>query len=349
VPELLPDGPIDTLGLLDAVLGLPEQIAEADAAGPVTGLPPATRFDHVLVAAPGAAATAGAVVAGLASPVCALPVLHHRGGVLPAFVAGRSLLVVVSVDDDPAALVASAEGLGRGAQVLAVAPPGSELAARTADAGGLAAPVTVDVPVARAAAGALAVHVLSVLEQLGTFADVVPMVAAAVAQLELRRDELVADASPARRLARRIGRTLPVVYASDPLGDVAAQHWKRRVNLDAKAAAFARSLPEVGWDEVAGWGQHGDMTRQVFSLVTLRHDHEAPGVERAMAALEELLEEVVYDRHQVVAGGDGALAQLLDLVFFGDVTSWHLAQELEIDPGPTAALATVEAAVSSEP
>ena len=349
MPELLPDGPIDTLGLLDAVLGLPEQIAEADASGPVTDLPPATQLEHVIVVASGAAATAGAVVQAVAAPVCPLPVLHHAGGPLPAFVSARSLVVVVSVDDDPSALELEAEAAARRAHVLAVAPQGSAVAARAADAGGLVAPTSVDVPAPRAAAGALAVHVLSVLEQLGTFADVVPMVAAAVAQLERRRDELVADASPARRLARRIGRTLPIVYAGDPLGDAAAQHWKRRVNLDAKAAAFARSLPELGWDEVAGWGQHGDMTRQVFSLVTLRHDHEAPGVSRAMATVEELLEEVVHDRHEVVAGGDGALAQLLDLVFYGDVTSWHLAQELEIDPGPTAALDAMARAVSSEP
>ena len=344
MPELLPDGPIDTLGLLDAVLGLPEQLAEADAAGPVGGLPPATGFDHVVVVAPGAATTAGAVVDAVARPVCPLPVLHHAGGPLPAFVTTRSLVVVASVDDDPAALGAVSDAAARGATLLAVAPGSSTLAERSTDAGGLVAATTVDVPVARAAAGALAVHVLSVLEQLGAFADVVPMVAAAVDQLERRRDELVAGASPAARLARRIGRTLPVVYGSDHLGDVAAQHWKRRVNLDAKAAAFARSLPELAQDEVAGWGQHGDMTRQVFSLVTLRHAHEGPGTDRAMARVEELLEEVVHDRHEVVAGGEGPLAQLLDLCFYGDVTCWHLAQELEIDPGPTAAVTAVSSA-----
>ena len=33
--------------------------------------------------------------------------------------------------------------------------------------------------------------------------------------------------------------------------------------------------------------------------------------------------------------------EVLYLVFQGEVTAWHLAQELEIDPGPTAAVSAV--------
>jgi len=47
-----------------------------------------------------------------------------------------------------------------------------------------------------------------------------------------------------------------------------------------------------------------------------------------------MLEEVVHARHEVQAEGDGPLAQLLDLVLVGDLMTWHLAQENEIDPGP---------------
>ena len=122
---------------------------------------------------------------------------------------------------------------------------------------------------------------------------------------------------------------------------MAARHWKRQVNLSAKAAAFADALPGLADAEISGWGQHGDMTRQVFSLVTLRHDHEPASAAGAMAVVDELVDEVVHERHEVRAEGDGPLAQVLDLVFQGDLVSWHLAQELEIDPGPTAATSAV--------
>lgn len=339
---LLPSGPIDTLGVLDAILAVPEQLRDAADAGPLAGLPGANQVDTIVVATPGTTLTAAEIVAVLASPVSAVPVVAHAGGPLPAFVSTRSLVVVGSVDDHPAALDVASAAAERGAACVTLAPPGSALAAAVEE--GRQVSTTLDVPVSRVAVGALAVHGLQVLEQLGILAEVASMVSAAADQMDRRREELAVDGNPAARLARRIGRTLPVIHGSDALGAVAARRWKRQVNLDAKAAAFASSLPDLGWDEVSGWGQHGDMTRQVFSLVTLRHDHEASGVAARMARIDDLLDEVVHDRHDVVAEGDGMLAQLLDLVFYGDVTAWHLAQELEVDPGPTAAVTAVSSA-----
>lgn len=339
--KLLPDGPIDTLGLRDAVLGLPDQLAEADDIGPVAGLPAIGGFDHVVVVAPGAARTAGDIARVLVAPVATVPVLVHPGPTLPAFVTARSLVVVVSVDDDVAALSALRTADERGAATVVVASAGSELAEAGRMVGSSSVSTPVDVPVARAAVGALTVHLLAVLEQLGQYSDVESAVSAAVGQVGRRRTELAGHDHAIARLARRIGRTLPIVYGSDDLAGVAARHWKRRVNLDAKAASFAGSLPDIAWDEISGWGQHGDMTRQVFTMVTLRHDHEPPGTDAAMRVVEELVEEVVHERHEVAAEGNGPLAQVLDLTFQGDLLSWYLAQELEIDPGPTAAITTI--------
>ena len=340
MPELLPDGPIDTLGLLEAVLALPEHLTEATTAAPVRDLPGPTQFDAVVVLTAGPVATAGELVAALAAPVSATPVLTQPAGLLPAFVSARTLVVVLWAGDEVnlgEVVVAAGE---RGATVVAVAPAGSALG----DGAGARlhhVPLTVDIPVGRVAVGPLAVHGLQVLEQLGLLAEVDAMAGAAAAQAELRRDELTGPDNPAARLARRVGRTLPVVYGSDALGAVAARRWKRQVNLDAKAASFANALPDLGWDEISGWGQHGDMTRQVFSLVTLRHDHEPAGSAERMTVVDDLLDEVVHERHEVRAAGEGALAQVLDLVLYGDVFGWHLAQELEIDPGPTAAVSTI--------
>ncbi len=44
----------------------------------------------------------------------------------------------------------------------------------------------------------------------------------------------------------RIGRTIPLVYGSSGVSPrVAARWWKARVNLNAKAPAFAAVLPEL--------------------------------------------------------------------------------------------------------
>ena len=50
--------------------------------------------------------------------------------------------------------------------------------------------------------------------------------------------EVEGPANPARELARRIGRTFPLVWGGGALGAVAAYRWKADVNENAKAPAF---------------------------------------------------------------------------------------------------------------
>ena len=50
--------------------------------------------------------------------------------------------------------------------------------------------------------------------------------------------------------------------------------WKCDVNENAKAPAFWAAHPELDHNEICGWGQHGDVTRQLFTLVELRHGFE---------------------------------------------------------------------------
>lgn len=308
----LPDGPIDTLGFLDAVLAGPDSLAVA-VADPVDGLPAATEVDHVVISAGTGLAPVGALASSLVASTATVPVFGVEAG-LPAFVGPRSLVLVVGAGVPE----------GRGTD-----------AASAAGANAVEIPVEHAADLQRTALPSALVTVLHALEQLGHHAEVESSVDAAIAQLERRRAELTDASSPAARLARRVGRTLPLVYGSDPVTGAAAERWKQQVNLGAKTASFANALPGLGADELAGWGQHGDMTRQVFSLIALRHDHEPAGTDARMARVYDLIDEVVHERHVIDAEGDGVLAQTLDLIFWGDVFSHHLAQELEIDPGPT--------------
>ena len=91
----------------------------------------------------------------------------------------------------------------------------------------------------RAALGALAVPPLLVLEQIGLFPG-----ARAVGHAR-RRAARSAGATSSRlpgnaaeALARRIGRTMPLIYGGGPIGAAAAMRWKAEVNENAKAPAF---------------------------------------------------------------------------------------------------------------
>ena len=139
---------------------------------------------------------------------------------------------------------------------------------------------------------------------------------------------------PASALARRIDRTMPLVYAGGELGGPIGRWWKSACNQGAKLPAFADVVPDMCHDELAGFGQAGDVTRQVFTVVLLRHDHEPPQVVELFTRLPDLLDEVVGGIEHVQAKGDGALAQALDLAVVGQQVGIELAQIAGVDPGP---------------
>jgi glucose/mannose-6-phosphate isomerase len=75
-------------------------------------------------------------------------------------------------------------------------------------------------------------------------------------QLAARRAKCLPEvdgaANPAREVARKIGRTIPIIYGGGALGGVAAYRWKCDVNENAKAPAFWHHYPELDHNEITG-------------------------------------------------------------------------------------------------
>ena len=340
---------LDTVGMFDAVAALPEQLTvAADAAAvalPQLELPAHDDIANVVVLGMGVAGQAGGLLLEVAGPMMSVPVVVHRGYGVPNFVDPTTLVIAISFDGDTEETVEAAQAaLLDGAQVLCISRGGA-LAELAATAGAPHVTVQPDAPTERAALGALAVPGLLALEEVGFFPGGRAWIDAAVEQVSRRRDALISEDNLARRLARRLGRTFPIVYGGNGLGGLAAERWKPQFNDTAKVAAFAHQVPELTHTEVCGWGQDGDVTRQVFQLFLLRHDFEHPQVSRRLDLVDELLDEVVGAVHSVAAEGDGMLAQLLDLVLVGDFTSLHAAAEQGVDPGPVPILADIEARI----
>ncbi|HET9732563.1 MAG TPA: bifunctional phosphoglucose/phosphomannose isomerase [Acidimicrobiales bacterium] len=340
--------PIDTQHMFDATAGLPEQVAAAALAGRGIGdLPRKDMVENVVVLGMGGSGIAGDVLLAVAAPFMAVPVVVVKGYSPPAFVGEGSLVFAVSFSGDTEeTLEAATESAMQGATVVAVTS-GGELARRAAGWGARIVEVPASIPQPRAAIGAMAVPPLVVLESIGLFPGAGQWVDFAVSQLARRRDSLVDPGNEAEELARRIGRTIPLVYSSGAVGTAAAQRWKTQINENANSPAFWNVQPELCHNELQGWGQHGDVTRQVLTVVNLRHDAEHPQVMRRFDLVTDQLREVVSGVEEVRAEGEGELAQLLDLVLFGDFLSLYLAGQEGLDPGPVPALAELKSSLSS--
>lgn len=337
---MAPSGVLDTLGMFDAIAGLPEQVVDAAAAAAdVSGpLPNHDDIENVVVLGMGGSGIAGDVVREVAGPFMAVPLVVHKGYGIPNFIGDNTLVFAISFSGNTEeTLEAVAEAAASGAHIVTVSN-GGELEVMARDWGTPHLPVADGIPMPRAGIGAVTVPPLVVLERVGLFPGAMAWIDAAVDQLRRRRDELIGDASPAAALARRIGRQLPIVYGGGGLGGVAALRWKNQFNENAKVPSFWNQLPELCHNELCGWGQHGDVTRQVFRLIDLRHDFEHPQVMRRFELVDEMVDEVVAEIEEVRAEGEGALAQLFDLVLYGDFVSFHLAYQSGVDPGPVAVL-----------
>jgi glucose/mannose-6-phosphate isomerase len=325
---------LDSVGMFDLAAALPEQVAAAAAQGAeLEHLPDHDAIEHVLVLGMGGSGIAGDVLQAAAAPFMPVPVTVVKGYEAPHFVSEGTLCFVVSYSGNTEETVEAAQSAATAGARMVVLSSGGELADLAAawEAPHVQLP---DIPMPRAGIGAVSIPPLLVLERVGLFPGASQWVAEAVEQLKRRRDELIQQGSVAERLADAIGRTVPVVYGGDALGEVAAYRFKCQVNENAKAPAFSGAVPEMCHNEIAGWGQHGDVTRQVMTAVRFRHDFEHPQVARRFDLTREILDEVVHAVLDVEAQGEGALAQLFDLVLQGDFASLHLAAQAGIDPGP---------------
>jgi glucose/mannose-6-phosphate isomerase len=339
--------PVDSLDMWAATVGLPEQVQSAvSAARGIGGLPRHDQVENVVVLGMGGSGIAGNVLVAAAAPFMPVPVTVVKGYEPPDFVGTGSLVFAISFSGSTEETVEAAAGAYEAGASLVVVAGGGALAEAAREWDVPVVPIPEGIPQPRAALGALSVPPLVILEEIGLFPGALQWVDSAVEQLKVRRDQLVRPGSLAVELARCIGRTLPLVHSSGDLGAAAALRWKAQINENAKCPAFFNVYPELCHNELAGWGQHGDATRQLFTLVNLRHDAEHPQVNRRFDLVADVLREVVAEIVEVRASGEGDLAQLFDLALIGDFVSLHMAGNEGIDPGPIPVLSDLKAALA---
>ena len=326
---------LDTLGMWDAMLGLPEQIEGSLAAiGDIAGLPDPSKIENVLILGMGDSGFGGDVAAACARPFSPRPINVYGGYLPPSWVGPTSLVIAVSASGTTEETLESLEAAVEAGAPLVAVTNGGELETLARRAGGPVLPVVSDALMPRAQLGALAVPAMLALEQLGLFPGARAWLGTAVDQLKTRREELLTEESIAKEIARRVGRTMPIIYGGGVIGTTAAKRWKIAFNHNVKTPAFWAPMPDLCHNELVGWGQNGDVTRQVFTQIQLRHDSEHPQTARRFDYVESKTLEVMADVMSIAAEGDGPVAQLLDLIYVGDITTLERAASEGLDPGP---------------
>ncbi len=332
---------IDSLGLWEATWSLPDLVARAANAVVTPASMPERPITAIAVVGMGQSAFAGDVLEAVAGARLQVPMVTAPGGSLPGWIGPGVLVLAVSWSGETGeTLTAACRAWESGATVVAITT-GGQLAARALAAGQTVVAFPSGPPTSSAAFGAVCALPLAVVDTLGLVPGARREGAEAAAILRRRRGGFGPTIDSAREAARRIGRTIPLVTGAHGIGAVAAQRFKCQVNVAAKAPAFFSAVPELCHAEIAGWGQGGDVTRQVFTHVSFRHDGEDAELTRRADLVTEILEEVVADTVEIRVEGGTVLSRLLELVLVGDLAALYLAGAEGVDPGPAPVLDAV--------
>ena len=304
-----------TEDLFEALRHLPDQVRDAAvAAAVVEGLPAPGEISEVVIVGAGGGGVAGDVVESVAHLQGSEPVLA-TGGISPAWLSESSLVVAVSQSGDDQPTVAAARvAAASGARMVAVTS-GGELMALCTDWG---------VPIARvdrfagpaAGLGVVIVPVLVLLERVGVLDGMNRLISESAEQIETRRRLMDADPGPVEALAEAVQDRMAVVCGAGGVGKHAARRWVHRLDRIGGVASVRRNLP-ADEAEAASWSTLAQRTPAGLAAIVLRHDFEPQG----LADRIDLLGAAMATVHEVRAAGEGALAQLLDLVLIGDAVA----------------------------
>jgi glucose/mannose-6-phosphate isomerase len=243
----------DPSGMLRALASAGAQVRESAALAAeanLTALGDEGRPRAVVVAGVGTAARTGDLLQTVAGPRCPVPVVGHRSAGIPGWVgAGDAVIAVSASGRSPEALAAAEAAARRGARLVAIGPPDSELSlvADRARAPFVAIPRRAP---ARVSLWALTVPVLLAARALGLVRIAEADLAETAARLDIEADRCRPTAesfsNPAKALALDLAHSIPIVWGSSPLASAAARRVGDMLSANARYPVVAGSLGEAG-------------------------------------------------------------------------------------------------------
>ena len=297
------------------------------------------QVDKVVILGMGGSAIGGDLVSSLIISDAKLPILVHRDYALPAFVDARTLVIASSYSGTTEETIASFEkALETEAKKLLITT-GGKLKTMAEER---------NIPVfsfdysaqPRAALPFSLLPIIFFLQKLGFIGDRSADVTETVQVLEKLSQETKEDAAlhhnPAKQLAHRLYRHLPVIYGAGIVSEV-AHRWKTQLNENSKAWAFYEAFPELNHNAVVGYQFPEELASKIM-VVLLRSSRLAERIQLRYQVTCQLLEQAKVD-YQIVDGvGDSPLSQMMSLLLFGDYVSCYLAMLYRIDPSPVKAI-----------
>ncbi len=291
---------------------------------------------NIVVAGLGGSAIGGDLVRSYLAERIDIPFIVCRNYTLPNLVRPSSLVFISSYSGNTEeTLSAFDDALQRGAKIICMTSNGKvdEIASRKKIP-------CVYLPKGyqpRAALGYSFVPVLMLLDKLGLVQDEVANIMKAKEFLEENRNKYEVEVgtaeNPAKTLAIKLHKKLPIIYASNDHFDTVSTRWKGQFCENAKMLAFNNVFPEFNHNELVGWKVLSDYQEDLI-VVILRDKEDHPRIQRRMDIVKGIIERLQVEVIEVESSGENLLSRMFSLIQLGDFTSFYLSILNEEDPSP---------------
>jgi glucose/mannose-6-phosphate isomerase len=329
---------IDPSGMYDKIYHFPEQLEKAVAIG--KGINPDLKYyadiKNIIVAGMGGSAIGGDLVRSYLAGSIKVPFHICRHYRLPEFVDHNSLVVVSSYSGNTEeTLSALDDAVQRKAKIACITSGG-----KAADIARAKKYLLTELPKGfppRAALGFSFVPLLFLISKLGFIKNVDKDVAELILGLKAYRGRYSADVeedkNPAKALARKLFKKIPIIYSGPELTDAVGTRWKGQICENAKCLAFNNQFAEFNHNELVGWNVI-DAYRDKVVVVYLRDSADHDRIERRMEIVRKIIEKQKVEVIDVFSHGDFTLGRIFSLIQLGDFMSLYLAILNNIDPTP---------------
>jgi glucose/mannose-6-phosphate isomerase len=335
---------LDTMGMIDQIDGLPDQLRGAWDLGQGLPLPEWSGIRRVVIAGMGGSAIGADLLRSYVEPLASTPLHVWRGYDLPAWAEGPDTLLVASSHSGNTEETLSAFDLGlkRGVRLLAVTR-GGELASR-AEVSGARVWRFEHRGQPRAAVGFSFGLLLAVLARLRLCPDPSGEIENAVAAMKSQQRRLKVESPVSDNLAKRMAGQLmdrwPMIIGGGLLAPV-ARRWRTQISEVAKAVGQFEELPEADHNMVAGVVAPEALIQRAM-VVFLNASTEHPRLQLRVQATRNVMMVEGFNTDILEAEGDTRLAQQWTSLLLGDYTAFYLAMTYGVDPTPVVAIESLK-------
>jgi glucose/mannose-6-phosphate isomerase len=327
----------DKSGMLETISRFPDQIKEAVAlAGTVERLP-FLKTDNIIISGMGGSAISGDIVQALFRDKLDVPLIVNREPDLPKWANKDTLSICLSysgnTEETINAFKASSQ---RKCKIISISTGGKlqELSSKR-DVVFLKIPADMQ---PRAATPYLLFPTIVLLHKAGLVkATIEPDLQETI---EVTRDFVAANgpkvpeaSNPSKQLARRLYGAIPQIYGWGPYAPIGVR-WRQQFNENSKIIAREDIVSESNHNDLVGWSQSPEFTKQ-FSYILFRdRDHESISIATRLDFMKSLGQNVAKDVIEISPKGKSRLARMMHLMCQGDFASNYLALLRGVDPSP---------------